>query len=111
MSLVGAQGQAVGISERPGQHLAAPVGIESQHKAVSLHPIAAVGDIQPPAAVEQQVVRRDDFVIAGVRGEHAMFAVLGDAHDADARDADEQLAIIGREGQAAAKPAEIGDRL
>src|SRR5688572_22831424 len=47
--------------------------------------------------------------MTSMRGEYVMLAVLGDAHDAHASDAHEQLAIIRREGEATAETAKICD--
>ena len=45
-----------------------------------------------------------------MRCKNTMFAILGGANDADPRDANKNFAIVGRQGNAAAEPAEVGDR-
>src|SRR6478752_4662992 len=44
-----------------------------------------------------------------MRCENTVFAILGGANDADSRDANKQFAIVGRQGDATAKPAKVGD--
>src|SRR5262245_3294084 len=103
--LAGAQRQAVGVSERASDDLAASIGSEPQQKPVVLVPGSRVRHVEVAAPGEHSIVGADQPVCAGLAGEYGPLARSLHPHDAMLRIANVQLRVIGRPGDTTAKSA------